>query len=125
MFKILFGGLIFGGGFFSEQLIIGWNFAFQNGMGLTIKSATPNSPWAYIWEGLLSEGYSVRLTFGGRVGGGEGGGGVGGFIFVRAYFLEALIIGILRYMLLSRVKKNKQTNRTQNTNKNSGFCTAA
>ena len=24
---------------FSEELIIGWNFAFQNGLGLTIKTA--------------------------------------------------------------------------------------
>ena len=49
-------------------------------------------PWAYIREGLLSEGY-LRLTF-------------GGLIFGRAYFrkglfLGGLIIGILRYILMS------------------------
>ena len=47
-----------------EGLIIGRNFAFQNGLGLTIKTASTNSPWAYIREGLLSEGF-VRLRFGG------------------------------------------------------------
>ena len=50
-------------GLFSEGLIIGGNFAFQNWMGLTIKTANPNSPWAYVWEGLLSEEY-LRLRFG-------------------------------------------------------------
>ena len=49
-----------------EGLIIGGNFAFQNGLGLTIKTADSNSPWAYIREGLLSEGY-LRLRFGGLV----------------------------------------------------------
>ena len=38
---------------FSEGLIIGRNFAFQNGFGLTLKTASINSPWAFIWEGLL------------------------------------------------------------------------
>ena len=73
---------LFSGSLFLEGLIIGRNFAFQNGLGLTIKTASINSPWAYIWEGLLSEGF-VRLRF-------------GGLIFGRAYFLGGLI-GILRY----------------------------
>ena len=47
---------------------------FQNQLGLTIKTA--NSPWAYIREGLLSEGY-LRFRFGGL-------------------FLGGLVIGILR-----------------------------
>ena len=42
---------------FSEGLIIGWNFAVQNRLTLTIKTANPNSPRAYIPKGLLSEGY--------------------------------------------------------------------
>ena len=54
-----------------EGPIIVGNFAFQNGLGLTMKTASTNSPWAYIREGLLSEGY-LRLRF-------------GGLIFVRAY----------------------------------------
>ena len=62
----------FWGSLFSEGLIIERNFAFQNGLGLTIKTASTNSPWAYIREGLLSEGF-VRLRF-------------GGLIFGRAYF---------------------------------------
>ena len=60
-----------------EGLIIGWNFAFQDGLGLTIKTVNSNSPWAYIREGLLSEGY-LRLRF-------------GGLIFGRAYFWEGLL----------------------------------
>ena len=59
-------------GLFSEGLIIGRNFALQNGLGLTIETASTNSPWAYIREGLLSEGF-VRLRF-------------GGLIFGKAYF---------------------------------------
>ena len=59
-------------GLFSEGLIFGRNFAFQNGLDLTIKIVNPNSPWAYIREGLLSEGY-LRLRF-------------GGLNFGRAYF---------------------------------------
>ena len=73
-------------GLFSEGLIIGRNFAFQNGLGLTIKTVNPNSLWAYIREGLLWEGY-LRLRFGGLIfffGGGGGG--------------EGLIIGILPYV---------------------------
>ena len=45
---------------------------FQNGLDLTMKTANTNSPWAYIREGLLSEGY-LHLRF-------------GGLIFGRAYF---------------------------------------
>ena len=45
---------------------------FQNGLDLTIKTASTNSPWAYIREGLLLELY-LRLRF-------------GGLIFGRAYF---------------------------------------
>ena len=56
--------IYFRGNLFSEGLIIGGNFAFQYAMGLTIKIVNPSSPWAYIREGLLSEGY-LRLRFGG------------------------------------------------------------
>ena len=55
-----------------EWLIIGGSFAFQNGLDLTMKTASTNSPWAYIREGVLSEGY-LRLRF-------------GGLIFGRTYF---------------------------------------
>ena len=63
-------------GLFLEGLVIGWNFAFQNGFGSSITTAkntkiaaqncspaNSNSPWAYIQEGLLSEGY-LCLRFG-------------------------------------------------------------
>ena len=39
LFKRLFGGLIFGTAYFVEGLITGWDFAFQNGLDLTRKSA--------------------------------------------------------------------------------------
>ena len=62
-----------------EGFIIGGNFAFQNGLDPTMKTASTNSPWAYIREGLLSEGY-LRLRFGGLIFGrtyfGGGGGGL-------------------------------------------------
>ena len=67
---------------FSEGLIFGENFAFQNGLGLTIKTAKSSSPWAYIREGLLSEGF-LRLRFGGAL-----------------IFSGGLIIGILRFRFL-------------------------
>ena len=77
LFKRLSCWAYFRGSLFSEELIIGRNFAFQNGLGFTIKSFNPNSPWAYIWEGLLSEGY-LRLRF-------------GGLIFGRAYISGVLL----------------------------------
>ena len=55
-----------------------------------------NSPWAYIGEGLLSEGL-VRLRF-------------EGLIFGRAYYLffflegeGGLVIGILRYLRTAKI----------------------
>ena len=57
MFKRLFWQAYFRGSLFSEGLTIGGNFGFQNELGLTIKTNNSNSPWAYIREGLLSEGY--------------------------------------------------------------------
>ena len=77
-----------------EGLIIGGNFAFQNGLGLTIKTVNSNSPWTYIWESLLLEGY-LRLRFGGLIFGG------GGAYFREGLFLGGLIIGILRYFLVT------------------------
>ena len=68
---------LFSGSLFSEGLIIGGNFASQNGLDLTIKTASTNSPWAYIQEGLLLEGY-LHLRF-------------GGLIFGRAYFWGGLL----------------------------------
>ena len=61
----------------SEGLIIGGNFAFQNGLDLTMKTARTNSPWAYNREGLSSEGY-LHLRF-------------RGLIFGRAYFGGGLL----------------------------------
>ena len=82
-------GLFSGELIFSERLIIGRNFVFQNGLGLTIKTASTYSPWAYIREGLLWEGF-VRLRFGGLI--------LEGLIFLGGGGGGGLIIGILRYV---------------------------
>ena len=79
-------------GLFSEGLIIGRNFVFQNGLpSVTTRTASTDSPWAYIREGLLSERF-VHLTF--------GGGGSAyfreGFKFIHFGGGGGLIIGILR-----------------------------
>ena len=37
---------------------------FQNGLGLTIRTANPKSLWDYIWESSLSKG-CLRLRSGG------------------------------------------------------------
>ena len=73
----LFWWAYFRGSLFLEGLIIGGNFVFQNGLVLTIKTANSNSPWAYIREGLLLEGYLRWRS--------------GGLIFGRAYFWEGLL----------------------------------
>ena len=65
------GELIFGGAYYWKE------FVFQNGLGLTINTANSNSPWAYVEEGLLLEGYS-HLRFKGLFS--------GGLIFGRAYY---------------------------------------
>ena len=72
LFKRLFRWAYFHGRLFSEGLIIGGNFTFQNGLDLTVKTAyynknnkpytaDLNSPWAYIREGLFSEGFIFFL----------------------------------------------------------------
>ena len=91
----------FRGSLFSEGLIIGGNFAFQNGLDLTMKTASTSSPWACIREGLLSEGY-LRLRFGG-----------GGLIFGRDFFwggcLSSEFCGIcsIKY-LFGRLKSHQK-----------------
>ena len=60
------GELIFGGAYYWKECCV------SKRVGLDNKTASTNSPWAYIWEGLLSEGF-LRLRF-------------GGLIFGRAYF---------------------------------------
>ena len=67
-----------------EGLIIEANFAFQNGLGLTIKTATSDSPWAYIQEGLLLERY-LRLRFGGLI-------FRESLIFGRAYYRNFIVL---------------------------------
>ena len=60
------GKLIFGGAYYWME------FCVSKWVGSDNKTASTNSPWAYIWEGLLSEGF-LRLRF-------------GGLIFGRVYF---------------------------------------
>ena len=88
--------------------LIGENSVFQNGLDLTIKTASTgtqdnrlkrikpanpnyNSPWAYILECLLSEGY-LCLRFGG------GGGLLSKFYIVsEAILLSKCILTIRSY----------------------------
>ena len=80
MLGLFLGEFIFGGAYYWRE------FWVQNGLDLTIKTASINSPWDYIREGLLSEEY-LRLRF-------------GGLMFGRAYFClgrGGLIIRIVRY----------------------------
>ena len=76
------GELIFGGAYYGKE------FCVSKWVELDNKTASNNSPWAYLWEGLLSEG-CLRLSF-------------GGLIFGRTYFFffggGGLIIGILQYI---------------------------
>ena len=64
--------LIFGGAYYRREL------CSSKWVGLSI----PNSPWAYIREGLLSEEY-LHLRYWGWGGGGGGGG--------RSYFRVGLL----------------------------------
>ena len=70
MLGLFSGELIFGGAYYRKE------FCVSKWVGLDNKTTSTNSPWAYIWEGLLSEGF-LRLRF-------------GGLIFGRAYFLGGL-----------------------------------
>ena len=68
------GELIFGGACYQKQFYISkWVWL--------VKIAGSNSPWAYIREGLLTEGH-LRLRFGG---GGGGGLFSGGLIYLFIY----------------------------------------
>ena len=75
-------------GLFSGELIFGVacyrkEFCISKWCGLSLKRASSNSPWPYIREGLLSEGYFC-LRFGGLIFGRALffflGGGVGGLL---------------------------------------------
>ena len=74
------GKLIFGGAYFWKEFCFSKWVLFDNKNSLKhyenslkqLKTASTNSPWAFIQEGLLSEGF-LHLRF-------------GGLIFTRAYF---------------------------------------
>ena len=87
---LFLGELIFGGAcYWKEFCISKWvrlankNFLknYENSLK-QLKTARTNSPWAYVWEGSLSEGF-LCLRFGDLFSGG-------------LIFLGGLIIGILR-----------------------------
>ena len=67
------GELIFGGAYYWKEFCISKWVGLDNKNSLKqLETANRNSPWAYIWEGLLSEGF-LCLRF-------------RGLIFGRAYF---------------------------------------
>ena len=66
LLSLFSGELIFGRAYYWKE------FCFSKWVRRDNKTASTNSPWAYIWERLLSEGF-LRLRF-------------GGLIFGRAYF---------------------------------------
>ena len=68
----------FRGSLFSKGAYYWKEFYVSKWVKLDNKTASTNSPWAYIWEGLLSEGY-LLLRF-------------GGLIFGRAYFSGSLLL---------------------------------
>ena len=76
------GELIFGGAYYWKEFCVSKWVGLDNKNRLKLyenslkrlKTASTNSPWAYIREGLLLEGF-LRLRF-------------GGLIFRRAYFWE-------------------------------------
>ena len=61
-------------------------------VGLDNKTASTNSPWAYIWEGLLSEGFLQLRLIGGLFSGGLilGGGGGGGGLLSEFYSMTLI-----------------------------------
>ena len=72
-------------GLFSGELIFGrtyyWKeFCVSKWVDLDDKTASTNSPWTYIWEGLLSKRF-LLLRF-------------GGIIFWRAYFFFFFFGGV-------------------------------
>ena len=86
------GEFIFGGAFYWKEFSVSKWVGLVNKNSLKhvenrLKQLSTNSPWAYIWEGLLSEGF-LRLRFEGLI--------LGGLIFWGG---EGLIFGILRYII--------------------------
>ena len=85
VFLGLFSGeLIFGGAYYWKEFCVSNWVGLENKNSLKhyenslkqLKTASTNSPRAYIWEGVLSEGF-LRLRFGGLFS--------GGLIFAGAY----------------------------------------
>ena len=83
MLGLFLGELIFGGACYRKEFCISKWVWFVN------KNSNSNSPWAYIREGLLSEGF-LRLRFGG------GGLFSGGFILGGgAYYRNFMVYNIV------------------------------
>ena len=103
MLKKPFCWAYFLGSLFSEELVIRRNFVFQNGIGLgnknslkhyenslkQLKTANTNSPWAYIREGVLLEGF-LHLRF-------------EGLILWRAYFWGYLLSEFYGTLLFNKL----------------------
>ena len=87
MLGLFSGELIFRGACYWKE------FCISKWVGLDNKTASTNSPWAYIWEGLLSEGY-LRLRFGGLI--------FGGLIFWGGAYYRNFMLFILLYKTICR-----------------------
>ena len=58
------GELIFGRACYGKEFFVSKWVGLDNKKCLKqLKTASTNSPWAYIWEGLLSKGSCLRLRF--------------------------------------------------------------
>ena len=65
MLGLFLGELIFRGPYYWRE------FCISKWVGLDNKTPSTSSPWAYIWEGLLSEGFlSLKCGGGGLFSGG-------------------------------------------------------
>ena len=67
-------GFFFGGAYFRRGLLLE-GICFLKWVGLDNKTASTNSPWAYVWDGLLSEGFLRLGLFS------------GGLIYLFIYFI--------------------------------------
>ena len=93
MLGLFSGELIFGGAYYWKE------FCVSKWVRLDNKTASTNSPWAYIREGLLSEGFLLLRLWGGGLILGRA------YLFICFFFLGGGLLsefyGIMLYQLCS------------------------